>query len=25
LLRPLLKAGLVERVGTSKSGRYILK
>lgn len=25
LLRPLLKAGLVERVGTSKSGRYVLK
>jgi predicted HTH transcriptional regulator len=25
LLRPLLKAGLVQRVGTLKSGRYLLK
>ena len=25
LLRPLLKAGLVKRVGTLKSGRYVLK
>jgi len=25
LLRPLLKAGLVKRVGTSKNGRYVLK
>jgi DNA-binding MarR family transcriptional regulator len=24
LLRPLIKAGLVRRVGTKKSGRYIL-
>jgi hypothetical protein len=24
LLRPLMKAGLVKRVGTKKSGRYIL-
>ena len=25
LLRPLIKAGLVKRVGTKKTGRYILK
>ena len=25
LLRPLLKAGLIERVGTLKHGRYVLK
>jgi cell filamentation protein, protein adenylyltransferase len=25
LLRPLLKAGLVKRVGTLKNGRYVLK
>lgn len=25
LLRPLVKAGLVKRVGTSKTGRYVLK
>ncbi|MEN9678571.1 MAG: hypothetical protein RIS76_4467, partial [Verrucomicrobiota bacterium] len=25
LLRPLLKAGLVKRVGTLKTGRYVLK
>jgi DNA-binding MarR family transcriptional regulator len=25
LLRPLLKAGLVQRVGTLKTGRYLLK
>ena len=25
LLRPLVKAGLVERVGTLKTGRYVLK
>jgi len=25
LLRPLLKVGLVKRVGTLKSGRYVLK
>jgi DNA-binding MarR family transcriptional regulator len=25
LLRPLVKAGLVKRVGTLKTGRYILK
>ena len=25
LLRPLLKAGLVKRIGTSKTGRYVLK
>jgi DNA-binding IclR family transcriptional regulator len=25
LLRPLLEAGLVEKIGTKKSGRYILK
>ena len=25
LLRPLLKAGLVRRIGTSKTGRYVLK
>lgn len=25
LLRPLLKAGLVKRVGTLKHGRYVLK
>ncbi|MCC6595186.1 MAG: MarR family transcriptional regulator, partial [Rhodanobacteraceae bacterium] len=25
LLRPLLKAGLVRRVGTLKNGRYVLK
>jgi Fic family protein len=25
LLRPLIKAGLVKRVGTKKAGRYILK
>jgi DNA-binding Lrp family transcriptional regulator len=24
LLRPLLKAGLVRRIGTKKSGRYVL-
>ena len=24
LLRPLIKAGLVKRVGTKKEGRYIL-
>jgi DNA-binding MarR family transcriptional regulator len=24
LLRPLIKAGLVKRVGTKKTGRYIL-
>ncbi|MDQ3115813.1 MAG: hypothetical protein M3Q86_04240 [Verrucomicrobiota bacterium] len=24
LLRPLIKAGLVRRVGTKKSGRYVL-
>jgi hypothetical protein len=25
LLRPLVKAGLVKRVGTLKTGRYVLK
>jgi DNA-binding MarR family transcriptional regulator len=25
MLRPLLKAGLVKRVGTLKTGRYVLK
>jgi hypothetical protein len=25
LLRPLVKAGLIKRVGTLKSGRYVLK
>jgi len=25
LLNPLLEAGLVEKVGTRKSGRYVLK
>ena len=25
LLRPLIKAGLVEKVGTKKSGRYVLR
>lgn len=25
LLRPLLKAGLVEKIGTRKSGRYTLR
>ena len=25
LLRPLIKAGLIKRVGTLKNGRYILK
>ena len=25
MLRPLVKAGLVKRVGTLKSGRYVLK
>jgi DNA-binding MarR family transcriptional regulator len=25
LLRPLIKAGLVRRIGTKKSGRYVLK
>ena len=24
LLNPLLKAGLVERIGTKKAGRYVL-
>jgi predicted HTH transcriptional regulator len=25
LLRPLIKAGLVRRIGTKKSGRYVLR
>ena len=25
LMRPLMKAGLIERVGTLKHGRYLLK
>ena len=25
LLRPLMKAGLIKRVGTLKHGRYVLK
>jgi predicted HTH transcriptional regulator len=25
LLNPLLKAGLIERIGTKKSGKYVLK
>jgi DNA-binding MarR family transcriptional regulator len=25
LLRPLIKAGLVRRIGTKKNGRYVLK
>lgn len=25
LLRPLLEAGLVEKIGTTKTGRYVLK
>lgn len=25
LLRPLLEAGLVEKVGSKKTGRYVLK
>jgi predicted HTH transcriptional regulator len=25
LLRPLIKSGLVRRVGTQKNGRYVLK
>jgi DNA-binding IclR family transcriptional regulator len=25
LLRPLIEAGLVEKIGTKKSGRYVLR
>lgn len=25
LLRPLIKAGLVRRIGTKKTGRYVLR